>query len=109
MCVFSFDWTGKNPIIEKETKLNQIKAISSGTAHGVFMWWDLIMDCDGEIILSCAPKWAESSVNYAWRDHWMQAVYYLPRAVDVKENQDLNLVANHDEFSMWFDLSVDNV
>lgn len=66
------------------------------------------MDCDGEIILSCAPKWAKSSVEYAWRDHWMQAVYYFPKPIRLEENQAVTLVANHDEFSLWFDLSLND-
>lgn len=72
------------------------------------MWWDLIMDCEGKIILSCAPKWAQNNGKYAWRDHWMQAVYYFPKNIQLKANQEFTLVANHDEFSLWFDIHNDN-
>lgn len=30
----------------------------SGTCQSVFMWWELQMDLDGDIMLSCAPRWA---------------------------------------------------
>lgn len=75
------------------------------------MWWDLIMDPDGQIILTCAPSWALTSNTdeYAWRDHWMQAVYYFPNNVNLKAEQEYTLVTNHDEFSLWFDVSCDNM
>jgi len=77
--------------------------------QGVFMWWDLIMDPDEKIILSCAPEWAESSSEkYAWRDHWMQAIYYFRENPPIKENEKFTLVANHDEFSLWFDVHADS-
>ncbi len=84
-----------------------MKAEISGTAHGVFMWWDLIMDWEGKIILTCAPKWLDDK-SYAWRDHWMQAVYYFPKNEEIEENQKFTLITNHDEFSLWFDLNTDN-
>ncbi|XP_065213490.1 protein arginine N-methyltransferase 7 [Planococcus citri] len=108
--VLNFDWTGGIPILKNETKFHKLVAEHDGTAHGVFMWWDLIMDPDGKITLTCAPSWACSNQeDYAWRDHWMQAVYYLPRNVHLKTNQEYTLVTNHDEFSLWFDLHCDKV
>lgn len=94
--------------MKNETKFHKLVAEKGGTAHGVFMWWDLIMDPEGKIILTCAPNWACNDDDYAWRDHWMQAVYYLPRNVDLKADQEFTLVTNHDEFSLWFDLHCDN-
>lgn len=40
--------------------------------------------------------------NLQWRDHWMQAVYYLPEKKSVEQGQESEIVCNHDEFSMWF-------
>lgn len=40
-----------------------------------------------------------------WRDHWMQAIYYLPMDVQVtSEGACLKLDAYHDEYSFWFGL-----
>lgn len=33
------------------------KVSANGKAHALFTWWDLIMDDEGEIVLSCAPVW----------------------------------------------------
>lgn len=105
----SFDWSGKIPLEKLETKFYDLRAKYSGRMHGVFMWWDLIMDPDGKIILSCAPEWAPStSEKYAWRDHWMQAIYYFRKNPSISENEKFTLIANHDEFSLWFDVDVDS-
>ena len=55
---FRFDWNAKNPIPQDENQSVKFSAIASGTAHAVFFWWDLDMDVDGDIVLSCAPPWA---------------------------------------------------
>ena len=39
---------------------------------------------------------------FQWRDHWMQAVYYLPQKKKVEMGQTFEIVCNHDEFSIWF-------
>lgn len=39
-----------------------------------------------------------------WRDHWMQAVYYLPEEVPIAHGTEVNLVGYHDEYSFWFKL-----
>lgn len=40
-----------------------------------------------------------------WRDHWMQAVYYLPEEVPITRGVEINLIGYHDEYSFWFNLS----
>lgn len=63
------------------------------------------MDEENKIILSCAPAWAHPEGNeQPWRDHWMQALFYLPEEVTVAKGDELDLIANHDEFSLWFNL-----
>lgn len=73
--------------------------------------------------LSCAPVWqhpdallsetkdVESMFNAAdripWRDHWMQSIYYLPNEIRVDKDQEIGLVAYHDEYSFWFKLESD--
>jgi len=61
------------------------------------------MDTDGDIILSCAPKWHLQQNNVPWRDHWIQGVYYFANEVNLKTNEEVNLVGYHDELSFWFD------
>lgn len=75
------------------------------------------------VILSCAPYWAHpdfetlrKSLNdkipiqnaIPWRDHWMQAIYYLPKSANVNVNDDITIRSSHDEYSLWFDLIKDH-
>lgn len=115
--IFKFDWTGSEPLVFKEVVTLREKAIASGTAHAVFMWWDLMMDSENKVLLSCAPVWEhpdgkeymkngssleEASDKIPWRDHWMQAVYYLPEEHSVEQGEELILVGTHDEYSFSF-------
>lgn len=120
--VFEFDWSGKSKIPTEQTTKRAVEGITSGSAQVIFMWWDLKMDQDGEILLSCAPHWAHPDYEsltesntlaiphqnvIPWRDHWMQAVYYLPQARHIQKDDKLTLHSFHDEFSLWFDLKSD--
>lgn len=109
--VLRFDWSGKTPFIFERSTISTLKAERDGKAQAVFMWWDLVMDVDSQIILSCAPVWArtdaKSVTNIPWRDHWMQAIYYLPKEIDVRNGDEVNLISCHDEFSLWFNLCKD--
>lgn len=65
------------------------------------------MDQEGEIILSCAPYWAHPNTNSGpndipWRDHWIQAIYYLPKEINLHKNEIFNLNSNHNEYLLWF-------
>ena len=66
------------------------------------------------MLLSCAPHWAHPDTqgrpdsgpaDVPWRDHWMQAVYYLPREVRLRRRDEFNLVSSHDEYSLWFSVN----
>ncbi|XP_043198257.1 protein arginine N-methyltransferase 7-like [Amphibalanus amphitrite] len=112
--VFGFDWTNRTPIVFDRTSVARVEAVNSGTAHAVFMWWDITMDPAGEVLLSCAPYWAHPDTqgrtgsgpeDIPWRDHWMQAVYYLPREVRLRRRDEFNLVSSHDEYSLWFSVN----
>lgn len=35
-------------------------SIDNGQTDGVFMWWECNMDWENEIVMSCAPKWANN-------------------------------------------------
>ena len=66
------------------------------------------------MLLSCAAYWAHPDTqgrpdsgpeDVPWRDHWMQAVYYLPREVRLRRRDEFNLVSSHDEYSLWFSVN----
>ncbi|RZC34261.1 protein arginine N-methyltransferase 7 [Asbolus verrucosus] len=111
--VFRFDWSGRTPFIFEHSTINSLKAEQAGVAQAVFMWWDLQMDFEGKIVLSCAPYWAHplSRDNHntvlPWRDHWMQAVYYLTQETVVDKGMEIHLISCHDEFSLWFNVKAD--
>ncbi|XP_069687860.1 protein arginine N-methyltransferase 7-like isoform X2 [Periplaneta americana] len=104
--VFRFDWSGKVPLARERSNALNLVSSGNGVAQVVFMWWDLVMDVHEEIILSCAPVWAhpmsDNEKMLPWRDHWMQAVYYLPSEIPVTKGDKLVLISQHDEYSFWF-------
>lgn len=116
--VLRFDWSGRTKFIKQRNNLVIEKAEQNGTAQVVFMWWDLSMDPDNKIILSCAPYWAHPEIDLhnkndedfsikdliPWRDHWMQAVYFLPKEIQLTKGQKLTLISSHDAYSLWFNL-----
>ncbi|KAL3860195.1 hypothetical protein ACJMK2_010353 [Sinanodonta woodiana] len=104
--VFRFDFSGKTVLRPDESVGTVVKSLNAGQVDAIFMWWDLEMDEEGEIILSCAPRWAHPTPSHMqWRDHWMQAIYYPYNNITVKENEELKVISSHDEYSFWFDVS----
>lgn len=118
--VFEFDWSGKSVISKHEVRNVFVNAKQNGMAQVFFMWWVLKMDQDAEIRISCAPHWAHEDFYrlknerpsfqpeqniIPWRDHWMQALYYAPKPVQIGVGEQLELKCNRDEFSLWFDLN----
>ncbi|XP_013172613.1 PREDICTED: protein arginine N-methyltransferase 7 isoform X1 [Papilio xuthus] len=64
-----------------------------------------------KIVLSCAPWWCHTDTDLSserpqdtlpWRDHWMQAVYYLPQELTVQKDTEVTLISCQDEYSLWF-------
>ncbi|VDL63146.1 unnamed protein product [Nippostrongylus brasiliensis] len=102
---FSFNFESEESIIYDESFDRAITCVDSGQVDAILMWWDLDMDGIGKHWIDMAPKWACN--DYHWRDHWMQAVYYLPQRVRVEKGETLSLKCNHDEFSMWFAVGKD--
>ncbi|CAB3220456.1 unnamed protein product [Arctia plantaginis] len=109
--VFFYDWSGRTPTIFKRTVTHNFNANRTGKAQVVFMWWDLNMDPEGKILLSCAPWWCHPSADLVaerpqdtipWRDHWMQAVYYLPKEISIQKGSTATLISCQDEYSLWF-------
>ena len=104
--VFRFDFSGKTPLEYDRTSTLTADVLNTGRVDAVLMWWDLEMDSEGEIILSCAPRWAHPTPeNMQWRDHWMQAIYYPYTELSVTLGDKVKLISNHDEYSLWFDVA----
>jgi protein arginine N-methyltransferase 7 len=128
--LFSFDFSGKSgPIPLDDQTVRKANSLRSGHSSAVFMWWDLKMDPEHKITLSCAPHWAhplgkvaasqqvsggggqvgfshDNNSGVPWRDHWMQSVYY-PVSTDhvvAACGEEICVISNHDEFSLWFDV-----
>jgi len=107
MQVFEFDLACYSAPIKKNDKnLQKFKALNSGLCTAVFMWWDCFTDPDHTVLLSCAPKWSHPNpASMPWRDHWMQAIYYPTSEIAASAGEELLLHSNHDEYSLWFDVT----
>ncbi|KAM7356509.1 arginine methyltransferase 7 isoform 2-T2 [Cochliomyia hominivorax] len=117
--IFEFDFNRKQFRELSREKNHILKSSAIGSTDLVFYWWDICMDIEEEIQLSCAPFWAHpdfkqlANENYPakplanvipWRDHWMQAIYYIPKPLHItKIGEEFILNCNHDEYSLWFD------
>ncbi|KAK3862916.1 hypothetical protein Pcinc_031254 [Petrolisthes cinctipes] len=118
--VFRFDWSGRKAeeLPYDRTTRTTFLPLSSGQCDAVLMWWEVKMDQEGDVNLSCAPYWAHpdlahkgwkgSSEEIPWRDHWMQAVYYLPQVRSVTHHTPVSLLSCHDEYSLWFNIQKDD-
>eukprot|EP00057_Strongylocentrotus_purpuratus_P017614 XP_011672088.1 PREDICTED: protein arginine N-methyltransferase 7 [Strongylocentrotus purpuratus] len=105
LSVIDFNFT-KGDFTENRTRNVSCESLITGKCQGVFMWWDLTMDTEGKVILSTAPTWCHENGSKApWRDHWMQAVYFLDQPVQVEKGDAVTLTMTHDDYSQWFDVS----
>ncbi|KAH8402142.1 hypothetical protein KR009_010012 [Drosophila setifemur] len=117
--IFQFDFQRKEQREKKRDRLVKVESKQAGAAELVFYWWDIQLDDGGEILLSCAPYWAHPEIKelagkkdkdlplanvVPWRDHWMQAIYYIPKPLHLLEaGKSFHLSCHHDEYSLWFD------
>jgi len=103
--VFRFDYSGKSKIEFSGKNIVEANSEINGSCDAVFMWWDLEMDTQGKILLSCAPRWAHPTPrNMQWRDHWMQAIFYPSTQHQATRGEAMLIHCNHDEYSLWFDV-----
>lgn len=49
---FRFDWSGKKPLLYNEKVSLRAQPIATGVAHAIFMWWDLNMNIDKQVIVA---------------------------------------------------------
>lgn len=52
-----FDFSHRNGLLKEEHSRRTVCALQNGHVDAFVMWWDLIMDPQGEIVLSCGPTW----------------------------------------------------
>ncbi|XP_034477590.1 protein arginine N-methyltransferase 7 isoform X1 [Drosophila innubila] len=124
MEIFQFDFQRKQKREEQRQNVLQLQLSSPGTVEIVYYWWQIEMDDAGDILLSCAPYWAHPELKQLqascsdterpvanvvpWRDHWMQAIYYIPKPLQIHDTQEpFWLSCYHDEYSLWFDAHKD--
>jgi len=126
--VFEFDFSGETRLMDNRHSAVDFVARADGDAHAVFMWWDLKMDVEGREWIDMAPNNVMSptlaslsgcdhlgegddsrsvppEVPRPWRDHWMQALYFLYGNKSLKRGQKATMLASHDDYSLAFDLS----
>lgn len=53
-----FNFSQRGSLKKWDSFETKVQSVCDGTVDAIFMWWDLEMDSEGEIILSCAPSWA---------------------------------------------------
>lgn len=105
--VLSFDFSGSVALQDKNSLTHEVEIKNSGTIDAMLMWWDLKMDPEGEIIISCAPAWIHPDGNKAqWRDHWIQAVYYPKFPLTVCKGDSVKLRSYYNEYNVWFHVEV---
>ncbi len=86
--VFRFDFSGRSgPIPAEEQTVTTATALRSSDRRrcdAVFVWWDLRMDPEESVLLSCAPRWAhrkpEGMVRKRRRTHTSsgkQLIYFF--------------------------------
>jgi len=106
--IFNFDFgrLTKQAVPSRRQAVSKFALKTKLKCDAIFMWWDLTFDPQSQIVLSCAPDWAKDGdiKQMAWRDHWMQAIYYPISSPAPAEH--MYLISNHDEYSYWFDVSV---
>uniref|UniRef100_A0AC34QQN8 Protein arginine N-methyltransferase n=1 Tax=Panagrolaimus sp. JU765 TaxID=591449 RepID=A0AC34QQN8_9BILA len=97
---FDFNFEDAESIIYKEQIIREFEAVTDGIFNTILFWWDLDMDGTGSNIISTIPE--QFSDQAVWRDHWMQAIYFLPEPINVKEGDEVSVICAHDEYSLWF-------
>ena len=55
---FNFGAQFGRPIPVNEQTVARTRSLANGRCDAVFMWWDIFMDPDKKVRLSCAPRWA---------------------------------------------------
>lgn len=78
-------------------------ACGDGEGVALVFWWSIQMDAECEI--NTAPTWIPGH-DPNWREHWMPCLFWLPAPVPMTAGQEMVLWSNHDDYRLWFDVSV---
>ena len=79
---------------------SDILVVSSGTVHGVLLWWKLFLlspDIDPERSVWYTTKPGEMN----WQDHWLQVVYPLPQSIECVAGDIIRVTSAHDTLRIW--------
>lgn len=85
-----FDFRQTMP--ENDARVLEVTATSSGMAHGVAFWFDLVMD--EEIVYS--------SASTTRTNHWKQAAEFFRQPIAVQPGDRLMVIAGYDNTRIWF-------
>lgn len=88
--VFEFDFRLNMP--ERNAKAIEFEITTSGTAHGIVFWFDLIMD----------DETVYSSDSRARTNHWKQAADFFREPVAVQSGGRMAAIAGYDNTRIWF-------
>ncbi|KAL5107577.1 Protein arginine N-methyltransferase 7 [Taenia crassiceps] len=86
-----------------------ITVYRGGLAHAIIVWWELQMEPSGHVpAITTAPSGAgpfagpdDPLATPAWREHWMQAVYFPHRCpLSLSTGEALCIDFSHDAFSI---------
>ncbi|PKA60675.1 Protein arginine N-methyltransferase 7 [Apostasia shenzhenica] len=107
--IFEFDFW-KRPDSHGETEM-WIKITNDGKAHAVVSWWVLLLDQEGSIFYSTAPRWIGSETEGGvdnWCDHWRQCVWFFPgRGTHVSMGSEVLFKAVHNDAHVSYSLKLD--
>ncbi len=62
LVAFEFSFSGRERLVFENKNLVKAESARDGECHAVFMWWVCRMDWENEILMSCAPKWANHAL-----------------------------------------------
>eukprot|EP00123_Amoebidium_parasiticum_P020655 comp54193_c0_seq1/m.47739 comp54193_c0_seq1/g.47739 ORF comp54193_c0_seq1/g.47739 comp54193_c0_seq1/m.47739 type:complete len:666 (-) comp54193_c0_seq1:66-2063(-) len=97
---FTFDFMNVPPSDVETIKMTcNVPVTRTGNVQAVLYWW--VLHLDEVTDLSTAPDWVLGREGQ-WRDHWMQAVCFMPAEVSVTAGTEVPVACAHDDFSMWF-------
>ena len=85
-----FDFRQNMP--ERDAKLLQVTATTSGIVHGIAFWFDLLMD--EEIVYSSASP--------ARSNHWKQAAEFFAKPIAVQPGDRVSIIAAYDNTRIQF-------
>ncbi len=85
-----FDFRTNMP--EHDARMLQVTATTSGVAHGIAFWFDLIMD----------EETVYSSASTTRTNHWKQAAEFFPQPIAVQPGDRFMVITGYDKTRIFF-------